>query len=146
MSIKPFGAQTAVITVALISGLVVGSLGFGPAIAGNLSDDQNQPSGAIMYPANESGETYGSLADAPSPDKAPQLVRVLQEDGNEGYVKYTDLIGELPKNPTEAIEYMKKQEKSSYHEIDVYQVDGKTKKSKFKVSHEKGKDIKEKSK
>ncbi|MHB8171858.1 MAG: peptidase M56 BlaR1 [Thermincolia bacterium] len=140
MRFKPLGTQTAIVAVALVTGLVAGSLGFGPAIANNLSDQKQIPA-AIEYPTNENGETYGSLADAPSPDKAPKLVRVLAEDGTEGYVRYADLIGDLPKNPKEAVEYMKKQEKSRFCEINVYNVDGKIIKGKFKVSHEKGIEI-----
>lgn len=43
------------------------------------------------YPVNDAGQTYGSLADAPSELLAPDLVLVRADDGREGYVRIEDL-------------------------------------------------------
>ncbi|GAA5037607.1 hypothetical protein GCM10025738_25870 [Microbacterium fluvii] len=43
------------------------------------------------YAVNNSGDTYGSLADAPAPDQQPKLILVVATNGREGYVYRNDL-------------------------------------------------------
>jgi hypothetical protein len=64
---------------------------------------------APIYPLNENGQTYG--ADGPGRPYSiiPDLIAAMGIDGTNGYVYKTDLIKDPPKNPEEAIEYMRRQ-------------------------------------
>lgn len=67
---------------------------------------------------NANGETYGSiLADG----QAPDLVAAVATNGKEGYVRYSDLEGDLPTCPEEAVS-MQKIKKNRV--IPVYEKDG----------------------
>lgn len=81
------------------------------------------------YPVNEQGQTYGSLADAPSDDQAPDLVLVELPNGEEAYVKSEDLFaaeGENASTPAEAKAFEKKLEKSGGIDLPAFESDGKT--------------------
>lgn len=57
----------------------------------------------MNYPKNKNGQTYGSTADAASPETEPDLISAIGVDGTAGYVLKKDLDGEQPKSPEEAI-------------------------------------------
>ncbi|GBG07209.1 hypothetical protein PAT3040_01757 [Paenibacillus agaridevorans] len=78
-----------------------------------------------FYPENENGQTYGSDADATSPETRPDLIRAIGEDGIEGYVLKKDLDGELPKTPEEAIAKQNSRSPGG-RDIPLYDVDGET--------------------
>lgn len=53
---------------------------------------EGEPLVSVDYPTNEAGQTYGSLADAPSDEEAPDLIAVELEDGSTGYILKEDLF------------------------------------------------------
>ncbi|MBE9915934.1 peptidase M56 BlaR1 [Paenibacillus donghaensis] len=75
------------------------------------------------YPENEHGQTYGSSADATSPEMEPELISALGVDGTAGYVLKKDLDGELPKSPEEAIAIQNSRSPDG-RDIPLYDVDG----------------------
>ncbi|MHB8986818.1 MAG: hypothetical protein ACYC38_12970, partial [Eubacteriales bacterium] len=129
--LKPLGVRTVIIGVALVVGIVVGSVGFGPAIANTLTKQDLAP--APHYPTNENGQTYGSALYATSPDTEPDLIKAIGVDGTIGYVRSFDLNGPMPKTTEEALAMQRKAE--SIREIKLYDVDGKTVIGKFKIQN-----------
>ncbi|MEK4510512.1 hypothetical protein EJP82_23655 [Paenibacillus anaericanus] len=83
------------------------------------------PTKAPNYPKNENGQTYGSAADATSPETEPDLIRAVGVDGTVGYVLKKDLDGEQPKTPEEAIAIQNSRPPDGY-DSPLYDVDGKT--------------------
>lgn len=90
------------------------------------------------YKVNTSGQTFGNVNPQldPSIQEFPQLIAAIGIDGTEGYIYASDLNGNQPKTPEEAISYMKaleqeiKNAKDSGKEflwyIPLYKEDGKT--------------------
>lgn len=130
-----------VIMVALVMGIAVG-LSTTAALASdkvNRSHDK-----APKYSVNKNNQTYGSAADAISPETEPDLIAAIGIDGTKGYVLSKDLKEEMPKTPEEAVKKtadMKKRtdeakEKGNniVREIPLYDVDGKTIIGKFGIS------------
>ncbi|WP_019850746.1 hypothetical protein [Desulfitobacterium sp. PCE1] len=112
--------------LALIGGLVIGTLFYSsiPALGSNfgeLNKDYN-----YVIKVNQSGETYGSMAGASSYEQIPDLILAEGIDGTVGYVKNSDLNQGLPKNPEEAVVYMKNLKDNGFRKIPLYAVDGKT--------------------
>ena len=73
------------------------------------------------YSVNESGMTYG-----PVPGESndfPDLILVKNEEGVVGYVRKSDLLGEPPSSPEEALERSGSQEREK---IPMYFQDGTT--------------------
>jgi hypothetical protein len=141
MRIKPQGVRAGIIGVALVAGIVAGSLGFEPAIASTLlskslatntgeiltpslrpgESNQSRPP-APVFPRNEDGQTYGS-----STDGTPDLISAVGVDGTSGYVRSVELMGELPKTPEEAIAQQNKRNAAgNVRKVPLYAVDGKT--------------------
>lgn len=99
---------------------------------------------APSYPANELGYTYGSSLYASSPDQEPDLILASGTNGEEGYVYASDLEGDQPTNPEEAIVYQEKmdelfaQYKSGevviFRTIPLYESDGVTVIGEFEIS------------
>ncbi|MCX8131624.1 MAG: peptidase M56 BlaR1 [Clostridia bacterium] len=83
------------------------------------------------YPKNESGETYGSALYAENQEDEPDLIKAIGVDGTVGYVKSSDLTGDKPKSPKEALE--KQNKMPSKKEINLYESDGRTIIGKFKI-------------
>ncbi|MEC0226761.1 hypothetical protein [Paenibacillus alba] len=79
----------------------------------------------INYPKNKNGQTYGSATDTTSPETGPELISAIGVDGKKGYVLKTDIDGELPKSPEEAIEIQNSRSPGG-REIPLYDVDGET--------------------
>lgn len=71
------------------------------------------------YPVNERGLAYGPHIENM---KEPDLILVEEQNGMMGYVKQTDLAGQIPENPEEAC--MLNQQKS--YSIPTYLQDGET--------------------
>jgi hypothetical protein len=127
--LKPFRVRTVIIGVALVVGIIAGSVGFGPAIANTLTTQDLAP--VSHYPTNENGQTYGSALYATSPDTEPDLIKAIGVDGIIGYVRAVDLNGPIPKAPEEALTMQRNAE--SVREIKLYDVNGKTVIGKFKI-------------
>ena len=69
------------------------------------------------YMVNENGQTYGTMAFVgPHNPVPPDLIACIGIGGTEGYCYGTDLDGEQPNNPDEAVEYMKRLE-ARYEEM-----------------------------
>lgn len=93
-----------------------------------------------IYPTNDAGETYGSAADAPTPEDEPDLIKVMATNGKIGYARSIDLdraSGVLVANPEEALAWTEDaQERAASGEevsVPVYEVDGKTVIGKFVI-------------
>ena len=122
MRVKLSGVRTVIVGVALVAGMVAGTLGFGPAIADTFLNQSRAP--APVFPRNENGQTYGSGSDAISLDTEPDLIKAYGVDGTLGYVRSKDLTGVLPRTPQEAL--AKQRPAGSVRQIPLYAVDGKT--------------------
>ncbi|WP_211220800.1 hypothetical protein [Paenibacillus terrigena] len=79
----------------------------------------------MNFPKNNNGQTYGSIADATSPESEPELISAMGVDGTAGYVLKKDLDGELPKSPEEAIAIQNSRSPDG-RDIPLYDVDGET--------------------
>lgn len=121
MLLKRLGVRTVIIGIALIAGIVVGTLCFGVAIANTYSNQSLAPD--PVYPRNENGQTYGSGLYATS-DTEPDLIKAYGVDGTLGYVRSVDLDGPMPKTPQEALANQRRA--GSIHQIPLYDVDGET--------------------
>ncbi len=85
------------------------------------------------YPRNGDGLTYGSAADATSPANEPDLILVVMDDGNEGYVKKVELdeangaaAVATFKSPEEALTWQEACRNAPAPVVPVYAVDGRT--------------------
>jgi len=79
----------------------------------------------MNYPKNKNGQTYGSAADATSPETEPELISAIGVDGTKGYVLKKDIDGEQPKLPEEAIAIQNSRSPGG-RDIPLYDVDGET--------------------
>lgn len=91
-------------------------------------------SAASVYPKNEAGQTYGSEKLATSFEKEPDLIAAVGTDGTKGYVKATDLYGELPKTPEEAASKQEQRTSEASRRIPLYEKDGVTVIGEFEIS------------
>lgn len=102
---------------------------------GNTSNEPIPPQESLgpnpNFPKNEAGETYGSGRDVSPYEKEPDLLEAIGIDGKTGYVRLTELNGETPKTPEEALAMQAKQ---TTRYINLYKSDGKTVIGKFKIS------------
>ncbi len=128
MKTKSFGVKCLVFLFILIAMASIGAFAF--ASADHLLNQSLAP--APQYPKNASGETYGSLLYATSPETEPDLVKAMGVDGTVGYVRITDLNGPQPKTPEEAIALS--EAVSGPYTIPLYQKDGKTVIGKYEIS------------
>lgn len=120
MKRKSFGVRTLIIGVALIAGIIAGTLGFKSATASNTKP-------APIYSMNKYSETYGSLGEAISRETEPVLASAYGENGIKGYVRTADLNGPMPKSPQEALAMQNKTlAAGGVRKIPLYAVDGKT--------------------
>ena len=125
MKFKLLGLKTVIFGAVLVAGIALGTLGIHYTTAHAGSN--------YVFPKNQYGQTYGSKANATSPETEPDLIAATGVDGTNGYVKRTDLEQPLPKTPQEAIALTKQNLAHPTHEIPLYAVDGKTVIGKFIV-------------
>lgn len=78
------------------------------------------------YPTSESDTTYGSLADAVSPETEPDLVAAVGDNGEEGYVKASDIAPLIPLNPEDAVRAQGSAEFRKSMIVPLYEADGST--------------------
>jgi hypothetical protein len=87
------------------------------------------------FPVNSAGLTYGSAADADSPENEPDLIFVLGTNGHDGYVRRSDLDGPTPSSPEEAIAMQESDDgqrgrnipvfdQTGVHVIDIFHIAG----------------------
>lgn len=90
--------------------------------------------GPTVWPKNDKGVTYGSGADAVSPEDEPDLIRVIATNGKEGYAYRTDLEEPAPSSPAAAIAQQEARNgKPVTKVIPVYEKDGVTKIGAFSI-------------
>lgn len=135
MLLKPLGVQTITIGIALVAGIIVGTIYIGPAMASTIANTYSNRSiePAHVYPRNENGQTYGSELYATSPATAPDLILARGVDGTIGYVRSADLNEEMPKTPEEALAQQNMHKVGDVRQIPLYAVDGKTVIGKFNI-------------
>ncbi len=83
-----------------------------------------------LYPVNKAGETYGKPVDPLHP---PDLLLAQGTDGTIGYVRSSELIGEDPATPEEAVKRQLTLNPDG-RAISLYEHDGKTVIGEFKVT------------
>ncbi|UQZ83736.1 hypothetical protein SK3146_02943 [Paenibacillus konkukensis] len=126
----------------VITGIVIVTMANGSKPANNqihtYAPDFPSHYSSHEYPTNENGQSYGSGLDAAFSDTEPDLIKAYGMDGTLGYVKSTDLRGDMPRTPEEAIALM---DSDSERQIPLYDVHGKKVIGQFKVgaSSENGK-------
>jgi hypothetical protein len=115
-----------VLAAVVVGGLLVGGAIASAAIAG-ASDGAPAPHNQVgtEWPKDARGLTYGSAADARSPQDEPDLIQTMATNGVTGYVLKTDLDGPTPKTPEEALRQQAAQA-GTERVIPVYQSDGVT--------------------
>ena len=86
-----------------------------------------------VYPVNEQGLTYGSVADAYSYETEPDLIAAVGEGGIDGYVYADDLRGPVPTSPEEVLAIMNARGEGP-RTIPLYKSDGRTVIGEFLVS------------
>lgn len=109
-----------VVFIACVVGCVLG-------YQSTFSNSTNNQSSANYpnYPENKNGQTYGSSADASSPETEPELISDIGVDGTEGYVLKKDLDVEQPKSPEDAIAIQNSRSPGG-PDIPLYDVEGAT--------------------
>lgn len=112
--------------------IAAGPMLFSPAGVTPPAGIQAVPKDAPTYPANSSGETYGSAADAVSPETEPDLIQAVATNGEVGYVRKADLdrangteASATFKSPADALKWQETVG-SVDQTIDVYARDGRT--------------------
>lgn len=129
------------ITATLVTGTVAvvalaGSFfGVSAALAGPLSPEQ-QAVGSLTeppeYDVNPAGETFGAASPSVPDEQWPDLVQVVADTGEVGFVRRDDLTGgDSPKTLAEAAAASKVAEQLRW--VPVYASDGKTEVGKFPV-------------
>lgn len=137
--------------------LVVAAMGLGAGAAvgvapalfapwGVDTDSTAQPMPAPDYSVNETGLTYGSAAEAPSPDQEPDLIAAMATNGLVGYVRKSELdiangsaaAAEF-RSPEEALAWQAEQDALAAHSdeartVPVYALDGVTVIGEFLIS------------
>lgn len=78
------------------------------------------------YPRNAAGQTFGSGAQARTPAYAPDLILSLGARNERGYVRRTDLEGEQPRTPAQAIALTERRRREGPTNIPLYAEDGET--------------------
>ena len=121
------GHRTVIVSIVSVVALAV-AIGLGSQALGGLGEPGarvDQDRGTTDWPRNESGLTYGSAAEAQSPDDEPDLILAYATNGELGYVKRTDLVPPSPSSPEEALARQEAMGDGT-EEIPVYEVDGVT--------------------
>lgn len=114
----------AVVGVIAVIGLVIAGPAIGDSLFGTTSAQTSATgsgAGAVEYPVNENGETYGSA----NGSQVPDLLAAPTDDGQIGYVRVNEL--ELARNVAGSIE-------SGERIIEVYAADGVTVIGEFTVT------------
>lgn len=99
----------------IAAGLIGAAFGAGVAYG--------QITGGAEYPTNESGDTYGSYSEQIQTDEDwPDLIAVVTDEGEEGYVYRSDFLGGEAASPEEALAGQRIRPRS----ITAYASDGET--------------------
>lgn len=130
--------KTVVLSVgcALALGLgLFGGAAYGSSIVqaipwGITVDGDSEPMPAPTYATTKAGETYGSAAQAPTPELEPDLIDTIATNGLQGYVRKSELdeasgatAAASFRSPEEALKWQE-EHGLSIVEIPVYSLDG----------------------
>lgn len=118
MNFKKYVLALGVISIGFVIGKV--QLNYENIVENDVFNDSK-----YQINVNKNGETYGSNLVNTEYGNEPDLILVEYGNGKSGYVYKEDFydIPNQPKNPEEAIDYMKK---NRAKKIPVYKNDGKT--------------------
>jgi hypothetical protein len=141
MKMPAKNGRNLLISSGVVAAFVIGILGGSAAVAGvpsflssgTVTDDQ----GVVAvkpdphYKKNAKGLTYGSSADALTPDSSPDLIAAVATNGREGYVRREDLddangttAAKSFKSPEDALRWQASRDKSDKL-LKVYDQEGK---------------------
>lgn len=114
--------------------LTAGAFAFFAAVAlGVGASASNADDGSSSFRKNADGQTYGSSAGL-TPNESPDLVLVVGDSGEEGYVRSKDLDDPEVGSPAEALASMKTERSAKGATIQVYDANGKKKDDTFTIS------------
>lgn len=111
--------------------IAVAAIGAGSGVAAAFAGPNERPSHGTpdkiaKIRTNESGQTYGSALGAMSDADLPDLILVVSDSGQIGYIRKRDLLAEpVPKSPEEALR-MQAAQKDNPPRFPVYSSDGTT--------------------
>ena len=111
---------------AIIAGGAVGGAALAGSPPDDVSYDQYLKAANPDYEKNARGLTYGSVAEANVPEEEPDLILVVADDGEKGYIYGDDLNPPDFKSPEEAAAWTKARSASPVI-LDVFKSDGVTK-------------------
>jgi len=112
-----------------IGAAVVLGLAVGTAVSASAGGLPFAPPNATPdYPRNAAGESYGTAAQARAPEEEPDLILAVATNGNTGYVRATELYGDLGslRTPEQNISYTDALRLQEPRAVDVYEADGRT--------------------
>lgn len=97
-------------------------------IAYNAETNEPIPHVSVDYDVNENGETYGIETNSPYMSDQPDLIPAIGDNGKQGYVRNSELIGEAPSSPEEAIRIQEERRANGNPPmvVNVYESDGVT--------------------
>lgn len=119
--------KESVFLIIILPSILIGSVGC--SAVKKIRPQESLPQNT-SFPKNESGEAFGSALGVSPYEKEPDLIKAEGIDGTIGYVRLTELNGEEPKTPEEALA---QQAKENGREINLYKSDGKTIIGKFVI-------------
>ena len=141
----------AVITVAALSGLAIGTTIAGANRAAREAGVSAPPGGAPEaivkpdYPSNEAGQTYGRIDQGVWPEYEPDLILVVATNGREGYVSKAALDEATGANVSTLEEALAWEEQRSARParilLPVYESDGVTDVGYFEVTQSVGTEV-----
>lgn len=104
----------------------------------SLNEPGHQKWATKNFPKNKQGLTYGSDADANGPDHMPDLIAVVNDAGQEGFARKTDLLEatgdpSLFSSPAQALAWQRAHTADST--IPLFDLDGTTKIGSLVVHH-----------
>ena len=82
------------------------------------------------FPRNKSGQTYGSAADAETPEQVPELIGVIGDHQVAGFVLRDDYFPPPPQDPNDAAELAS----AAPRVLNVYDLEGKEKIDTFSMT------------
>lgn len=83
---------------------------------------------------NSSGETFGSSLFITNIEDEPDLILATGIDGTEGYVKKSDLYGDMAESPEAAVMLMNSRNANKVRYIPLYDLEGKMVIGEFKIT------------
>lgn len=98
------------------------------SIVYNAETNEPIPHVTVDYDVNENGETYGIEPDSPYMSDMPDFIPAIGDNGKQGYVRNSELIGEAPSSPEEAIRIQEERKANGNPPmvVNVYESDGVT--------------------